>query len=81
MLWWDIGKESAVVFSGEIAVEEPGNLIVEFRFAFSFGHEGGADKDFAACVEFAFGLLVSVFGKGNLLGDFRSLLFELFKAG
>ena len=81
MLSGYLGKEFAVVFSGEVAVEEPGNGIVEFRFFFGFGHERCADKDFAPGVEFAFLLLLSVLGQGNLLGDFRALLFELFKPG
>ena len=72
-----MGKEFAVVFSGEVPIEQPGNGVVEFRFVFGLGHEGGADKDFAAGVEFAFGLLLSVFGKGDLLVNFLLLLQQL----
>lgn len=74
MLGGNIGKEFAVVFSGEVAVEEPGNGVVEFRFAFGLCHEGSPYEDFSPGVEFAFVLFFSVFGKGDLLVNLLLLL-------
>lgn len=44
-----LGNEFAVVFSREVAVEEPGNGngVVGFRFTFGFVHEGGPYEDFS----------------------------------